>query len=205
MDQPLTPEQNKQLDSWASQRDSLLLDIANKRSEIELLTATNNNLASSNTEISEKVQQSIGRLEELDKKDKERATLISQEIVDLISEKSVLQTEISGLKTEILTHEDKKQSILRDILSLSLLHDKVFEKVNGLESMIGGIVTVSSENATRTNNILIDAATALQKMIDINDQNVAKTNAVIYELPKMIMDLQIDIIERKTLNKIKQK
>jgi len=64
----ITPEQQKQLDSWAIQRDTILKEISDANTEKDNLTKGNIILAESNTEISNKVQQSVGRLEELDKK-----------------------------------------------------------------------------------------------------------------------------------------
>mgnify|MGYP000010226054 CR=1 FL=1 len=66
---PLLPEQQKQIDSWVSQRDSILLDISIKREESAKLIERNKELASSNTEIADKIQQSEGRLIELSKKE----------------------------------------------------------------------------------------------------------------------------------------
>ena len=62
MNPTLTPEQTKQLASWVGQRDLILVDIGNKKTEQENLTKTNSELAVSNTEIQNKIQQSDGRL-----------------------------------------------------------------------------------------------------------------------------------------------
>lgn len=205
MNEPLTPEQQRQLDSWASQRDGILLDIANKKTENESLTVTNKNLAASNTEIADKIQQSIGRLEELEKREQAQATLTTSENAVLVSEKSILQTENFALKEENRCLEENKESRLSDIAILTDIHDKVFERINGLESIIGGIVTISSQNATEIVNLLIAAGGELKKIIDINRQNVVETNVVINKLPKIIFELQRDILERKELNKNKIK
>ncbi len=199
----ITPEQQKQLSSWVSQRDAILVDIGNKRTESERLTDTNKALGLSSAEISNKIQQSIGRLEELDRQEINRATFVLRDVADLDDRKSILQTEVTNLKVERDLIEDQKDSLLEDIANLSVIHDKIFEKTNGLESIIGNMTSISSKNATEINNILISAGEELQKIIDINRQNVVETNAVINKLPKMIFDLQRDIIERKQLNKHK--
>lgn len=201
MDQILTLEQKEQLNSWVSQRDIILLDISSKRVEQEQLIVVNKNLSDSNTEIANKVQQSIGRFEELEKKEKERGLLIIPEIAELSIEKSVLQTQISDIRKEMILLEDKKSNLLRDIENLSAIHDKVFEKVNGLEALVENIVAVNSENTTKINNILIAAGTELQRITAIAAINVDKTNMVIMELPKMMVDIHQDILERKMIIK----
>ncbi len=203
MESTLTLEQKKQLDSWASQRDSILLDIAGKKTESERLTLINNNLAISNTEISDKIQQSIGRLEEIEIKEEERAKFITTENVSLINLKSVLQTEVSSLQSEIVVLKDKKENIYNDIAVISKVHQDIFSRSSDIERIITETVTINSSNAREIKNILFEAGIELKKMIDIGSENVGITNKVISEIPKMVVDLHRDIIERKKINKHK--
>ncbi len=203
MDQKLTPEQEKQLVSWVSQRDLILLDIANKKTESEKLTITNKNLASSNTEISDRIQQSIGRLEELEKKEKERALLMVPEIADLSSEKSVLQTQVSSLKSEISTLSETKKKLHEDILYISKVYEAVCSRASNLDRIVSETVKLNSDNAFGIKNILVEAGAELQKMIDKGSENVAVTNKLISEIPKIIVDLHRDVLERKKINKHK--
>ena len=53
-------------------------------------------------------------------------------------------------------------------------------------------------------NLLIEVKNQVKQIIDINESNVAKTNVVINDLPKIIFDLQRELFERKQFNKIKQ-
>ncbi len=198
MKNELTPEQNKQLSAWVVQRDSILKEIAINREENEGLKLSNKNLAASNTEIANKIQQSIGRLDEMEKKEEEFNTLTRVENIDLVAQNSSLQTANSCLVKENVLLQDKKESLIGDIKVLSDVHEKVFDKVNGLESLVGGITKISSENATEIHNTLIMAGEELKKIIQISKENVDKTNAVIHELPPIIFNLQRDILERKS-------
>ena len=197
MDQPLSPEQNKQLTAWAAQRDSILAEIAVKRTENEKLTATNKDLADSNTEISNKVQQSIGRLAELEKQEAARASLTTVENAELAKMKSVLQTEISSLKVEVVTLFESKKGLRDDIEAITKIHEAVFNRVSDIERIIGATVTLNSTNAQQVKNILIEAGIELKKIIDIGAQNVEVTNRAIVQIPRIIMDLHKDVLERR--------
>ncbi len=199
--EPLTPEQNNQLLSWASKRDSILLDIANKTTDRDHLIAINKDLASSNTEITDRIQQSIGRLEEINKKEEERATLIRADIVVLEAKKSILQTEISTHEFEIKTLLDKKESLNNDIATSIKIHESILSRSSDIERLIGETVTLNATNSREIANILVEAGNELQKVIDIGEKNITKTNAVILEIPKMIVDLHKDVLERKKIAK----
>ena len=42
-----------------------------------------------------------------------------------------------------------------------------------------------------------------KKIIDINNDNCEKAKTVMVDMPRIIFDMQKDILERKTLNKVK--
>ncbi len=195
----ITPEQKKQLGTWAVQRDEILKSISDKREEERILTESVNNLSQTKSDIHDEIQRSIGRLEELKKKEEEFALLTTNENALLREEKSVLQTEIVGHQNELVLLKENKAEIVESVGTLTALFEKLFDKTSGLESLIGGIVRVASENATDIKNILITAGAELQKVIDIGERNVEKTNKVLLDIPKIVVDLHRDIINRKMI------
>lgn len=199
----LSPEKKKQLDSWASQRDAILVDISNKKTENEKLTIANRELANSNTDISNTIQQSIGRLTELDAREKDRTKFISIENADLIVQKSMLQTEIPSLKSEIVSLTDKKNHLIDDISNLTKVHETIFSRASEIERIISETVKINSSNSSYIKNMLVEAAIELKNVIDIGRENVAVTNKAISEIPKMIVDIHKDIIERKKISRHK--
>lgn len=201
--EPLTPEQTKQLASWVSQRDSILLDIANLRTEQEKLTTINKNLAESNTEIETKVLISIGRLKELDKQESESVDIISTELANSRVEKTQLETQKEGLRKEITVLTETKNVLVEMCATLKNAFDGVLDRVNGLDVTIGNAVKVNNDNVRTIENLLVNAGGELQKIIDVNAKNVEKTNIIINELPRIIFDLQRDIVERKKKHIIK--
>ncbi len=203
MDSQLTPEQKRQLDSWAAQRDSILRDIGEKKTESEKLTVTNVQLAASNTEISNKIQQSIGRLEELDKQEAKRTAFTTLENANLNVEKSILQTEVSSLKSEISSLSTIKEGLKSDIESVTKVHEAVFSRASEIERIVGETVKLNSTNASEIKTILVDAGIELKKIIDIGRENVEVTNQAILKLPKIVVDLHRSVIEKQKIPRAK--
>ncbi len=199
----ITPEQKRQLYSWADQRDEILKDISNKKNESERLTKINNDLCDSNTEVSNKIQQSIGRLQELDRQEVNRATFVLKGVAELDEKKSILQTEVSSLEFDIIELTGNKQSIIDDIHLITKIHETVFTRASDIERIVSETVIMNSSNSREIKNMLVEAGAELKKVIDVGKENVAITNKAISEIPKMIVDIHRDVIERKLINKHK--
>lgn len=203
MNPEITPEQNKQLETWAAKRDSILADIAVAEDNKSKLLSTNKELAQSNTSIAEEIQQSKGRLQVLKEQEAERATLVSKEVADLEVKKTGLESTVTSLQGDVKELEDKKSSLLRDVANITGFHDHVYEKVNNLEGIISKTIGISDENAKKIVGILNAAGTELQKVIEVGEKNVEKTNKVILELPKIVVDLHRSVIEKRQFNKVR--
>lgn len=201
MNPEITPEQKQQLDSWSKQRDAILGEISVLRIESEKLIKNNENLAAANTDIQEKINQSLGRLDEMTKKEEEFGTLTDVKIVELSSQKAVLESKIEDLNRTVILLERQKDSLENTIRSLTDVSEKVFSQTSSLEKNVEDARKISSENLTETNNLLIALKGEFQKLIDINAENVKRTNVVINDLPRIIFDLQKNILERRTINK----
>ena len=73
----MDPEQTKQLEGWATQRDAILRDIAVLDGEKEIKTKQNKELGQSNQEIEIKVHQAEGRIIALEQEEEKRKNLVS--------------------------------------------------------------------------------------------------------------------------------
>jgi chromosome segregation ATPase len=199
----MNPEQTKQLASWVSQRDLILVDISNLRTEQEKLTKTNLELAGSNTEIQNKIQQSVGRLQELYDREKDVVKNVSVELSGLRVEKTQLETKIEDLSKEIGFLTTHKNDLVELTDKLLTAHDVVTHNALSIDKVAGDAVKVNSDNVREIERLLATMKEELKKTIDVNEQNVSKTNVVINDLPRIIFDLQKDIAERKKFNKVK--
>jgi methyl-accepting chemotaxis protein len=203
MNPEIIPEQKQQLNSWALQRDNLLGDLAVKQIENDRLTTANKELAASLTKIQEEINQSIGRLDEMTKKEAEFEYLTNVKNAELSSTKTMLETKIEDFQKEIDIFVSNKKVLAETIDTLVDVHDSVFERINDLDKNIEEARRISSENLVETNNLLIALKGEFKKLIDVNAENVEKTNVVINQLPRIIFDLQKDIFERKQFNRHK--
>jgi predicted nuclease with TOPRIM domain len=203
MNPELTPEQKQQLSSWTGQRDLILTEIATRKTENERLTKTNIDLSNSNTEIQEKVKKSEGKLEELEKKEFEFSLLIKKENAELSQQKTQLETRVDGLKKEIEILEPHKISLEETIKTLADIHDRVFGRADDLNKEIDSSRQTNLQTMREIENLFISIKNQLQSIININAENVSKTNVVINDLPHIIFDLQKDLLERRKFNKIK--
>lgn len=195
----LTPEQNQQMDSWVAQRDAILLSISTNREVNDGLVKSNKALAESNTELHDKINVSIGRLEEIEKQEKERASLTSKEIETLSTEKGILQAELVGLKAEIAALVPQKTTLVEDIKNAKDTYDRVFDRVTVLDKVVEHVTAVSAENIKEINSVVITLKSSVQEVIDTNTLNVDKANHMITELPRIFFALQRQVPVKKTI------
>jgi len=195
----LTTEQKKQLVTWAEQRDALLSEISNLRTESEKLQTINKETANSKSDMEVQMNIIVGRIEELKNREKDLLPLVTKEISELKEEKSALQVEVSGLKNLIESLVTQKTQLTADV-SFSL---KTFESLRDealkLEKVVGDVTAVSNKNTERINLLVDNLATSLEEIIEVNRKNVFETNIVIDKLPKMLMEAQKHgLIKNKT-------
>lgn len=186
----LTPEQKKQLKTWAFQRDALLRDIAVLQEEKKEKQTTNHNLATSNTDIQIQINQAEGRLIELNKKEEEFKNLLSTETAGLMAEKTKLQSEVPTLQKEVGSLRSTKQALIDDISALSDIHSKVFEKVGGMEAVVGLVKDTSDKNIVAVSELFKELTDGLTKLLDKSKESSAGADVILEKLPRWIFELQ---------------
>lgn len=199
----LLPEQKKQLGAWVVQRDAILDSIAKKRVEEQGLIDSVKTLSDSETDLSNRIQQSIGRIVELDSVEKKRVDLVSKEIVDLESQKTRLETEVEFYKKDIESMKIEKGELAKDIVLLMQAHDSVFSRMSILETII--------EHITRTNSLNVgdlekSVSQLIEKVQTILNQSTIHLDAhtkILGDIPKLFVELRRTSMEREVINKHK--
>ena len=193
----ITPEQNAQLASWAAQRDAILGEISGLRMEEEKLQKVTQELSIANTDLEERALIIEGRIQELDKKEKEWEGVVSSEIADLTSQKTGLQSDVSNLRGEIVVLQTQKNTIKDMVATLTDVYDRVFTRAEVLDKVVDHVTTVSKSNIRDIEMLLGTMKSSVQGVIDVNAQNVEKTNTLIAEIPRaLFMLLKRDPIAR---------
>ena len=186
----LSPEQKAHLETWAGQRDLLLLEISNLRTQKDKLEEDLKNIASSHQDIIAMSNQTLGRIIELNKKEEELPKLISRDISILESRKSVLETEINDFTKIIGILSEQKTSLEKDV-SLAILNFNILkDEALVLDKIVDHVTVVSDENSKKINGLVSELAKGLEEIIAVNKKNVFETNVVIEKLPKMLMEAQ---------------
>ena len=199
MEPTITPEQEEQLKTWASERDAVLSEIAIARDERDKLTKANQEIAISYSEMVQKIQQSIGRMEELDLKEKEWEVIMSNGVADIRVEKTKLETELTDLKTQVAIYEEKKTTLVRDIELLLVLYDQHYGHAQNLEKVVERVVRISQENMDKLNIFVKSLEPEVQKVFTLIAKNVEQTNYVINELPQLYFDLKRKSLTREKI------
>jgi len=185
-----TKEQQTQLKTWAEQRDELLLEIQNLRTEKEKLEITNKDWAVSSTDIESRMLVIQGRIDELKIKESELPEVISKEVAFLESKKSTLESEITILGKLIDVLTPQKASLESDIEKALATFEVVKGETLLLDKVVGQVTQVSKSNTDKINLLVSDLAASLEEIIAVNRKNVFETNVVLEKLPAMLMELQ---------------
>ena len=186
----ITPEQKGHLKTWAGQRDAILLEISNLQTAKEKLVTSNKEMADSYSDTNDNLNQVIGRIEELKKKEAELPLLISKEIASLQSRKNCLETEITNLSKLVEVLSTQKTSLEKDVSSALATFTVVKDEAITLDGVVDHVVRVSKNNETFINDLVKKLGKSLEEIIEVNKKNVSETNVVIDKLPRMLVEAQ---------------
>jgi len=190
MENEVTPEQKEQLATWASQRDLALLEISNLQATKEKLEKSNKEMAASYSDMEARMNQVIGRIEELNKKEAELPLLVSKEVAKLESRKNGLETEITNLTKLVEVLSIQKTSLEDDVATAMDNFLVVKEQTFLLRDIVDHVKTVSGNNERDITNIVSNLKTSLEEIVEVNKKNVFETNVVIEKLPRMLVEVQ---------------
>lgn len=196
----ITTEQKMQLATWAEQRDSILLEISNLRTEKEKLESINKELAESNSDIEIRMNEIVGRIDELLKKEIDLIPLRLKEVSDLESRKTCLESEITSLDNLIKRLQPQKDNLEVSIAFLTDTFKSINDRVGLLDKVIGHVTQISDKNIIVIENFVSSLKKEIQVLIDLNKVNVDKTNFVISELPKVFLEVQRKSLIREKIN-----
>ena len=190
MDQELTKEQKDQLVTWSGQRDAMLSEISNLELAREKIKEGNKGLTASYTDIHNEMNVIKGRIIELKKKEAELPLLISKEVAKLQASKTILESETTHLKGMIVVLNNQKASIEKDVLfELSALKN-LKEGTLDIEKIIGSVTKVGEVSVRNMEALVSGVSVSLERLVEINNENVSKTNIVLEKLPGMLMEVQ---------------
>lgn len=158
----MTEDQVQSLKTWAEERDALLHQIAGLSNTKNTLLEETKVLGIAKSALQDDIASSNGRLEELNKKEQERISLISLDVYEKQQEKNLLENDLALLKKDVETLLSTKESINSDFLVYIPLYEKISKQIVSLQEIINTVVRVSQEN-TKDFNVLISAFSKIIK------------------------------------------
>lgn len=200
----ITPDQKVQLDTWASQRDAILAEISVLQIAKDALIVENKKLANSNTEIDARMNVTLGKIAELETKEREFATLVSIDVANLEKQKAVLEADIAGLNRSVGALTTQKTGLEASVAFLVETFKSINERVGLLESVVNHVTVISDRNVGIIGSMTESVKSSLSNLIEAQNAAVEKSNFVISELPKVFLEVQRKSLVREVVNKIKQ-
>jgi len=200
MNPEITMEQQAQLNTWASQRDAILLEISGLENIKGVLLKTNREIAESNKDIADRENVIRGRIEELKINELELPKLLRKEILPLEKEKTLLESKVTSLQKEASLLEEQKMSLRKDIVASLEIFDSLHEKSGTLEKVIGCAVKVSEQNEKDIKKLVDGIISGMEELVSKNNEAILTTNNVIEQLPKVFLEVQRKSLIRNVIN-----
>ena len=202
MTQETTPEQNRQMQAWAVQRDEILQEISSLETLKSGFETYVKNLSNSAKEIADRKKVIEGNIEELIKKEAELPVLINIDIAKLENRRTSLALKRDYLQSEIADLEKQKASLKTDVLFQLNTFEIVKGSVLSLEKVVGHVTEVSFNNEKVINSLMDSVKKNVEDILEKSDTIVDKANNVIKELPRMIIEAKRQVIEKPTIKKV---
>ena len=150
----LNIQEKTQLETFSAQRDALLFEISGLKSERDILQKKNIEVAISSGEIEKRINQNIGRLKEMDEKEKEFANKVSDDIFILSNKKTKLESQVSSYERLIEVLKSKHELLSKSIKDSSEVYKIVFDRTGALGQVIDHVTRVSTQNLNDSNEMV---------------------------------------------------
>ncbi len=193
----LIPQQVKQLQSFADQRDSLLREIGVYSVERDELLKGNKGLGLSNADLENQIAEKRGVLSILDELEERKRASISADIVELELRKSQLESECIALQEKSTSAYEKYRDISQAMSDLYSTNDVIKNQASVVESMVGDIVETSKTHLSDTKVMMAEMRSVAVEVIEKGNENVAQTGIILDKLPRYIFELQKPIPLRR--------
>ena len=193
-----TPAQVKALETWAEQRDTLLREIGQYSTELDVLKADTKTQGLNLADLHRSISEARGRLAELTALEDRTRTSVSNDVAELIARKSRLEAECAEKENNLKKMDAIQTDKAAAIETLILAHDKMSDQAK-IDDQVVGHVKANTEHAlSEMGTKMAEIRTVALEVIERGNANVAQTNIVLEKLPKYIFELQRPIPIRRT-------
>ncbi len=184
------PAQQKQLETWAEQRDKIIQEIGSLSTERDSLLKENKEHGLAYSDLQKSIAEAKGRLLEINAVEERFKTSLSLEVTELIARKGRLESEIETKNIELKGIEDKKKTLLSTIDTIISLHDKAFDRIGVMDEMVSSVKLISQDNIFEMKQFLQAVKTSCEEIVAVNRENVATAKIVLDKFSKFIFEIQ---------------
>lgn len=195
--QDLTPEQKEQLETWAGQRDSLLSEISNLITQKEILIKKNKDISDSSSEIETRMNQNIGRIEELSKKEKEITDMITIDSAKRLNDKTKLESEIANYTKLVNTKKEEYDFVSKSLNDIKDTFKVLSQRVGVLDQVVDTVTRISSKNIEDVNTFFgsfKENIESLNKTVsDISEKSIKNSddvNSIVSDTKEVLSDIK---------------
>lgn len=195
---PLTPAQQKQMQTWAEQRDSLLGEIAlytttrddrKKEADGEALRLTD-----LHTQEAE-VRGRISVLLELEERVKNSTHI---EVAELTTRKSRLESENSEQESVLNASKREHGVVIAATAALSAANGVAKDQAQIITTVLSQLKTTSVDHLSEAKELVHNMKAVHDTVIDRANENLNQSKVVLEKMPKFIFDMQKPIPVRRT-------
>jgi chromosome segregation ATPase len=148
-------QQLQSLQSFAEQRDVLLLEKSRLDKDVQLLKKDRENLEKANSELNRLIAEKRGRLDELDALEKYKKESISLELHNLSILKSELISTLPELQkqSDLLDKQIKEKTDQLKVFNETM--DYQIKQVKGLDELVRNTVRINTNNINDLNHLVV--------------------------------------------------
>lgn len=193
----LTPAQQKVIETWTEQRDTLLREVGALQTEKGSLNKEVSEKGASLTEINLAIAEARGRLSELDALEDRRKSSVSIEVAELEARKSRLEAECLAAEAKVKASEVEETRIITSIGVLCDAHDKMADQAAIVNKVVGEMIETTQVHVSETKTIMADIRAISTEVIEKGNENIKQTGIILEKLPRYIFELQRPIPVRR--------
>lgn len=193
-----TPAQQKAIQGWTEQRDSLLREIGIHSVELETIKTSTQSEGLALADLHRNISEAKGRLIEIDALEARMRSSLPVDIAELTAQKSRLESECTAKEAELKVLDERKAEKVSNIETLVLMHDKMSDQATIVDQVVGQVIETSKTAVSEMKTTMIEVHAVASKVIDKSNENITQANIVIEKMPKFIFDMQKPIPVRRT-------
>lgn len=194
-----TPVQQKAIQSWTEQRDSLLREIGNYSTELNLLKDSTKEKGLALADLHESIAEARGRISELSALEERTKGSLSVEIVELEVRKSRLQGEVILLEEKCNDEAGRYAALVEATTALESAHDIMKDQAAIVNRVAGEMIETSQLHTSEMKNIMEEIRTISTEVIEKSEKNIATADITLNKLTMHVVDSQRPIPVRRLL------